>query len=267
MSAEKPAKRTRAEIIAAAEAKRAAEDAEREKIAAEQAKALAELVEIEHRHMKRGQKLIAEAIADGEDVVRVYDLCRRARTSAPDWLKEHWGMSAKSAQNYVMLYRHRDRLPEKIKPTVALKLVAPHVSDEVRETVLGLVADGAEVSVALVDKLIRDDVFTESISLVASYLLERKAKPREIVNELSALKAEIDSRRASGLVFDETFTDAVQQRAIAQREAERGPRVVLFSRWQAGVGGGMFAVQDVPAELSGADGRVFRLIVEEVQAA
>lgn len=196
---------------------------------AEKQQALRDLAQIQDRHLKRGQKLIAEAVADGEDVMRVYELCKKARTSASAWLKEHWGMSDRAATNYVTLFRHREILPKAIKPTVAVKLLAPHVKKEVMQSVFDLAAQGVEITNAMVDKLIHDDTLTESISLVASYLLERDGKPKEIVNELTALKAEIDARRGENLAFDDTFKDAVKQRAIEQK-AERDNVVYVALR-------------------------------------
>lgn len=220
--------------------------------------ALRELDALASRHMARGQKLIHEAVAQGEDVVRVCELCHAAGIAANQWLADNWGMSSKSAQNYKRLFANRDRLPQQITPSVAVKLTAPHISDAVRDTVLGLIADGVQVSVALVDKLVRDDVFTESLSMVADYLLERSAMPnvkaRDIVNELEALRDEISERRASGLAFDATFTDAVQQRAIEARE-ERDHVVHVTARYE----GGVLRLLDAAALV---DGRAYFLTIK-----
>jgi hypothetical protein len=213
--------------------------------------ALCELAELKARHLKRGQKKIDDAIDDAGDIQRVYDLCAAANIGVQKWLRDNWDVKPRYAELALVLYRNRDLLRgTEIKPTVAMKLFAPHVNPDVALTVLDLVKQGVKVTSAMVDKIIRDDVFTESIGMVASYLLDRDGKPKDILNELAALKAEIDARRATGLAFDETFTEAVMHRAIAQREAEYALNLTVAARLHICDGRAVtFDVRDVPVEL------------------
>ena len=250
--------------------------------------ALARLAALETRHEVRGRKQLADTLQDAADVADVYQLCAAAKVSALDWLADHWQMKPRKAQLLRSLHQHRAILPSGIQPSAAMLLVAEEADEFAVNQVLVLVREALadtnrkrKVSVDEVKTILRAPILARAAGELSKYLLarhEQKLRGKEIAAELRSIAEAMDDAVTAGTVdADDTyalsalFTRVVQdytdRRRTEHLDAEHGTRVVLFSRRQMQVGGGAFPITDVPSELIGADGRVFRLIVEEVREA
>jgi hypothetical protein len=249
--------------------------------------ALARLAAMETRHEVRGRKQMKDTLDDAKDVADVYDLCRAAKVSALDWLADHWQMKPRKAQLLRRLHDHRDILPGGIQPSAAMLLVAEEADEFAVNQILALIREALQdkekkrkVTVDEVKVILRAPVLARATGELSKYLLarhEERIKGKEIAAELRSIAeamddavrnetVDADDTYALSALFTRVVQDYTDRRQQAHIDAEHGPRIVLFSRWQAGDNGGAFPVQDVPAELRDADGKVCRLIVEVVAA-